>query len=500
MTSKPHANPNGQFVIGSSGEIYALLGANAFVLPGVSPDLLRNLLSLADGTRSVAAICREMAEHHDSTYVLELVNLLSATHLLEDAKSQRSPIPEIPFQMLGVPPEVLETPVAVLGNRALHDVLSRTFSALGFSRCRTFSLRDLQSCTAPSFVRFIGNTFCVGTLERSSQPVLLQHEVLNAVDVPMLTRILQDFAFVLCVLEGVPLQALFDVNHAALESRVPCLFVIASPEEATIGPTVIRGGTACFRCRAIFAEGIPPAFRDVLPYLSAPTAGSDTLLLSLIARACMQEVAAILGPSRMPLHAASLLRIRLSGEQVRNPILPDGKCPECGVPPSESPSALAQAATAGAIVEVGQIWPISPMAEAQPAKECYRSVGILGGGTAGYLAALAFREFHPGIDVTLIESSAVPIIGVGEATTPELVKFLHSHRFLARDIVDLFERVGPTWKLGIKFRWGLPGDYAFTFPFQRGRLLESHLYESTINQQSLGAMLMMAVWGPGFSA
>jgi tryptophan halogenase len=56
-----------------------------------------------------------------------------------------------------------------------------------------------------------------------------------------------------------------------------------------------------------------------------------------------------------------------------------------------------------------------------------RRVGVLGGGTAGYLAALALRAKRPWLDVTLVESSRIPVIGVGEATTPPLTAFLHHY-------------------------------------------------------------------------
>ena len=90
-----------------------------------------------------------------------------------------------------------------------------------------------------------------------------------------------------------------------------------------------------------------------------------------------------------------------------------------------------------------------------------RTVGIVGGGTAGHLAALALRRAHPEIAVTLIESPDVPVIGVGEATTPLLPQFLHAD--LGLDVHRLFREVRPTLKLGIRFVWGT-GD-GFFYPF-----------------------------------
>ena len=92
-----------------------------------------------------------------------------------------------------------------------------------------------------------------------------------------------------------------------------------------------------------------------------------------------------------------------------------------------------------------------------------RRVGILGGGTAGWFTALALRAQLPWLDVTVIESPGIPIIGVGEATVPTLVSFLH--HYLKLDVVEFTREVKPTWKQGIRFEWGLPGDYVFQAPF-----------------------------------
>jgi len=92
-----------------------------------------------------------------------------------------------------------------------------------------------------------------------------------------------------------------------------------------------------------------------------------------------------------------------------------------------------------------------------------RTVGILGGGTAGWFTALALRAQLPWLDVTVIESKSLPIIGVGEATVPTLVAFMH--HYLKLDVLEFYREVQPTWKQGIRFEWGLPGDYVFQAPF-----------------------------------
>ncbi len=92
-----------------------------------------------------------------------------------------------------------------------------------------------------------------------------------------------------------------------------------------------------------------------------------------------------------------------------------------------------------------------------------RKVGIVGGGTAGWLTALALRTQLPWLDVTLIETPSIPIIGVGEATIPSIVAFLH--HYLRLNVRSFTRAVQPTWKQGIRFEWGQPGDYVFQAPF-----------------------------------
>jgi tryptophan halogenase len=131
--------------------------------------------------------------------------------------------------------------------------------------------------------------------------------------------------------------------------------------------------------------------------------------------------------------------------------------------------------------------------------QAIRRVGVLGGGTAGYLTALALRAKRPWLEVTLVETPTVPIIGVGESTTPSMVTFLH--HYLGIDPAELYRRVGPTWKQGIRFDWG-PDPDGFVAPFDwdtnsigmRGSIAA----QGDINAASLQALLMKADRTPVF--
>ncbi len=114
---------------------------------------------------------------------------------------------------------------------------------------------------------------------------------------------------------------------------------------------------------------------------------------------------------------------------------------------------------------------------------------MVGGGTAGYFAALAVKRRFPGMDVTLIESKSIPIIGVGEATTTLMPPFLHAQ--LGLDVVEMWKRVKPTLKLGIRFEWGLSDpEYYFAFPFDATHIVEAAAHGTGLHTQSFIGRLM----------
>lgn len=96
----------------------------------------------------------------------------------------------------------------------------------------------------------------------------------------------------------------------------------------------------------------------------------------------------------------------------------------------------------------------------------YKKILILGGGTAGWMTAniLAKRWAQYGVEVALLESSDIGIIGVGEGSTPQLKSFFD---YLEIDEREWMPACNATYKNGIGFRnWSTkPGFDQYFHPF-----------------------------------
>jgi tryptophan halogenase len=86
-----------------------------------------------------------------------------------------------------------------------------------------------------------------------------------------------------------------------------------------------------------------------------------------------------------------------------------------------------------------------------------RRLVIVGGGTAGWLAAaLLSKALGSQLQIRLIESAGIGTVGVGEATIPQI---RHINAFLGIDEDDMLRFTHGTFKLGVQLNgFGRPGD------------------------------------------
>jgi tryptophan halogenase len=95
-----------------------------------------------------------------------------------------------------------------------------------------------------------------------------------------------------------------------------------------------------------------------------------------------------------------------------------------------------------------------------------KSLCIVGGGTAGWMAAtlLAATTRGSNIQITVIESADITSIGVGESTVPSMMEFIQTCQI---NLKEFIQATSASFKLGIRFDdWSTMGESYF-HPFGR---------------------------------
>ena len=284
--------------------------------------------------------------------------------------------------------------------------------------------------------------------------------------------------------EDLPLAILLDLQRRALATGTAALFATADADGDRLGPSALPGTSPCLGCAQLAGLaflGGPPGerLRAAGQFHTASFHDASAVVHHLAA-----EAHRLLAENAPAPQLVDRLLLFTPGAPPRPfPLPPHPACPLCSQTSAVDTLPGARRAEHRRM-EVEANAPRRGHSTDEP----IRRVGIVGGGTAGYLAALALRRRRPELEITLIESSRIPVIGVGEATTPLMPQFLHVD--LGLDVHDFFRRVQPTFKLGIHFQWGPKPEHHFSYPFGPSRTLEAITHDGHLRHASLRSLLM----------
>lgn len=85
-----------------------------------------------------------------------------------------------------------------------------------------------------------------------------------------------------------------------------------------------------------------------------------------------------------------------------------------------------------------------------------KKVIVLGGGTAGLIAALILKTRFPVIEIEIIKSDKIGIIGVGEGSTEHIKDFMRVCKITEKELI---QHTDATFKYGVMFKDWAPHDY-----------------------------------------
>lgn len=115
-------------------------------------------------------------------------------------------------------------------------------------------------------------------------------------------------------------------------------------------------------------------------------------------------------------------------------------------------------------------------------------LAVVGGGTAGFVAALILKTKFPNMHIDVIRSSKIGIVGVGEGSTEHWTNFTD---FVGLDYTTVVKECDATFKSGIMFKdWGKKDylqsiGYGFNLKHQRYPYIYAHLISQGVDPKDL---------------
>jgi tryptophan halogenase len=113
-------------------------------------------------------------------------------------------------------------------------------------------------------------------------------------------------------------------------------------------------------------------------------------------------------------------------------------------------------------------------------------ITILGGGTAGWLAAYTLCMSRPGHTITVVDSSEIGIIGAGEGSTGFFTDLIAGRYFhTGIDINEFVARTDATNKIGIKFSNWTGNNTSFFTPLDgspTAGLMDDYVFKYTLHK------------------